>query len=131
MTTLPKQAMRVGVALWLAAAIAVAGAVIGMAARGIGEPADRMTAAALPTEAPGGDARTVLVVIESRPPGASVTIGGRARGMTPYAGDLDRQDTPVEIELALPGYAPAIRRIALSTNVVLSLSLDNERPQGR
>ena len=72
---------------------------------------------------------TVRIALDSRPSGATVDIDGERRGTTPYVGQLPRQDLPVEIQLTLPGYLPATRKVAASADVALSLSLDRA-PQG-
>ena len=69
--------------------------------------------------------------VNSTPPGASVTFGGEVRGKTPYSGELPRSTTPIELTLALPGYQPAKRTIALDGNVVLSLTLEPATPTPR
>jgi hypothetical protein len=66
----------------------------------------------------------VHLKVSSTPPGASVTIGGEVRGKTPYTGELPRSTTPIELTLALPGYQPVTRTIAVDGNVVLSLTLE-------
>jgi hypothetical protein len=66
----------------------------------------------------------VRVLIDSTPQGASVAIGGRLQGITPYAGEIERSDQPVEVELTLARYQPATRTVVLAEDIVLSLSLD-------
>jgi serine/threonine-protein kinase len=75
-------------------------------------------------------AKTVRVSVDSRPEGATVTIDGEETGKTPYAGELDRRDTPVEIKLALAGYVPVTKKVNPSDNVALSLSLVRARRVG-
>jgi serine/threonine-protein kinase len=131
--------MRVSVALWIASAVAIAGAMVGVVAGGHQDPADRGAAARQPPPPPppppatppplkAGQPATVRVAIDSRPPGAIVRIDGQRRGTTPYIGTLSRQEPPVEIQLTLPGYLPATRKLAASTDVALSLSLDRAPP---
>jgi eukaryotic-like serine/threonine-protein kinase len=72
---------------------------------------------------------TVRVAIGSRPSGATVIIDGERRGTTPCVGQLARRKAPVEIQLTLPGYLPATRKVAAEAGVALSLSLDRA-PQG-
>jgi hypothetical protein len=66
----------------------------------------------------------VHLKVNSTPPGASVTIGGEARGKTPYTGELPRSTTPIELTLALPGYQSVKRTITLDGNTVMSLTLE-------
>jgi serine/threonine-protein kinase len=133
----PGRGMPVGVALWIASAVAIAGAMVGVAARAHPAPTDRSAAARQPPPPPpatpppveAGQPATVRVAIDSRPSGATVTINGERRGTTPYVGTLTRRDAPVEIQLTLPGYLPATRKVADRADVALSLSLDRA-PQG-
>jgi hypothetical protein len=132
----PRRGMRVGVALWIASGVAIAGAAVGVAAGGHQDPADRGAAARQPPPPPtttpppveANQPATVRVAIDSRPPGATVTINGERRGTTPYVGTLARRDAPVEIQLTLPGYLPATRKVADRADVALSLSLDRAPP---
>jgi serine/threonine-protein kinase len=124
--------MRVGVALWMAAALAVAGAAVGVTARTREDPPEgtatgrqaTQPAVPAPRDIEQRQPRTVRVAIDSRPAGAAVIIGGETRGTTPYVAELGRDGAPIEVELRLAGYLPAIRTIALDTDVVLSLPLD-------
>jgi hypothetical protein len=83
-------------------------------------------AAPAPIARPGQPA-TVKVTIDSRPPGATVAIGGEVRGTTPFEGEISRRDAEVEVKLTLAGYAPGIRKIVLDDKVVLSLELERVR----
>jgi hypothetical protein len=41
-----------------------------------------------------------------------VWIDGVSRGVTPYRGEIEGGNTPLEIRLALAGYVPMARRLA-------------------
>jgi serine/threonine-protein kinase len=131
----PGRGMRVGVALWVASAVALAGAVVGIAARGYQDLADRGAPAQQPPPPPPAPPpveelpATARIVVDSRPPGATVMLDGERRGTTPYVGQLARREAPVEIRLTLPGYLPATRKVAAGTDVALSVGLDRA-PQG-
>jgi serine/threonine protein kinase len=114
-----RRGMRVQAALWLAAGLAIGGIVVGLVARGFDGSPDRPATAALTAEP-----TRVRVLIDSTPQGASVAIGGRLQGITPYAGEIERSDQPVEVELTLARYQPATRTVVLAEDIVLSLSLD-------
>ena len=72
-------------------------------------------------------AKTVRVAVDSTPAGATVTIGGEKTGTTPYVGELDRRDTPVEIKLTLAGYVSVTKKVNPKDNVEVSLLLVRER----
>ena len=113
-----RRGMRVQVALGLAAVLAIAGASVGIVARRSADP--RPVSAAAPVE----PAAKIRVLVDSTPPGATVTIDGRRLGTTPLSGELDRRDAHVELELRLPGYQTATRTVALGDDIVLTLPLD-------
>ena len=118
-----RRGMRVHVALALAAALAVAGIAVGVVARRFDGSSERQATAALTTES-----TKLRVQIDSKPQGAAVSIGGRLQGITPYTGEIERSDEPVEVELTLAGYHPAKRTVAPGEDIVLSLSLDEVPP---
>jgi tetratricopeptide (TPR) repeat protein len=75
--------------------------------------------------------------ISSEPPGASVRIGGRARGVTPWAGELAPGHHVVQLDLE--GYTPRQADVTLAAEhaSVLALALapdasdrDNAAPRG-
>lgn len=86
---------------------------------------------AAPEPAPVIAIEMVPVTIDSTPVGATVSINGVEQGLTPYRGDQVRRDTPVEVKLALAGYEPVIRKIALRSGVVIVIALDRARPPPR
>ena len=57
-----------------------------------------------PTPAP---TSTVIVKIQSTPPGAAILNGSRKLGVTPQSVELARSDRPVHLAFELPGYAPS------------------------
>ena len=87
-------------------------------------PAPAVAAPPSPPPATPAAHRSIRLTIDSIPQGASVTIDGETRGKTPYAGEIERSDTPVEIKLTLAGYLTVTRKIALDDNVVLAISLE-------
>jgi tetratricopeptide (TPR) repeat protein len=70
--------------------------------------------------------------ITSDPPGATVRIGGRAVGVTPWAGEL--APGPHEVELTLSGHGPQRALVTLaadhSSELALELTPEHERARG-
>jgi tetratricopeptide (TPR) repeat protein len=60
--------------------------------------------------------------VKSQPPGATVSIAGRALGVTPWSGEL----APGEhmVELALPGHAPQRARVLVPADRSAQLALE-------
>jgi hypothetical protein len=60
--------------------------------------------------------------VTSEPPGATVRVDGRARGVTPWAGEL--APGQYRVELDLPGYGPRQAEVTLAPDRSGELSLD-------
>jgi serine/threonine-protein kinase len=69
-------------------------------------PAAQSQSAATPVEL-----KRVRLEIRSTPPKATVWLDGVARGVTPYRGEVEGGNMPVEIRLALAGYESMDRRL--------------------
>ena len=75
---------------------------------------------------PPPEAREVQVRIVTSPPGATVTIGGRSRGVTPIELTLPRGDDALTASLTLDGYEPQEERIVPDVDQRLRLTLRRE-----
>jgi serine/threonine protein kinase len=87
------------------------------------------TAAA--STASGGEAATVkdvLIHIETRPPGATASVGGEDRGRTPLDIRLPRGDSALDVQLRRPGYAVVAQAIVPNADQRLLLELDPVAP---
>jgi len=73
---------------------------------------------------------TVDVVITTTPPGAELTVNGRAVGKTPYRGTLSRSDRDAKLTLQLHGYRPQSITVhanaAIKQNVKLTPMAHNQ-----
>jgi hypothetical protein len=58
----------------------------------------------------------VTLDIESTPPGAHITVGGEARGVTPLALAIPQGTEPIEVTLDLAGYRTITERITPDMN---------------
>ncbi|HWO24343.1 MAG TPA: protein kinase [Kofleriaceae bacterium] len=56
--------------------------------------------------------RRARIEIHSTPPGATVWLDGVVRGVTPYRGEIESGNTPLEFGLMLAGYKPMSQRLA-------------------
>lgn len=71
---------------------------------------------------------TVMVHVESRPPGAHVLRGGADQGTTPLDLQLPKGAGAIELELRAPGFAPLVQSVVPDTDQKLVLAL---QPLGR
>jgi hypothetical protein len=71
-----------------------------------------------------------MLYLKTDPPGATVTVGGAERGETPL---LVRGLGPGEwkVELRLPGYVPATRRVAVRSGEIAKMDVSLEIDAGR
>jgi hypothetical protein len=67
---------------------------------------------------------TIHLAIESDPPGATVTIGGEKKGVTPYQGDLAKGPDALEVKVTLADHKPASQTIHPDGDVTLDLVLE-------
>ena len=128
--------------LWLGAAIGllvVVTAAIGLGIRARGTTTrtetppteattrSEATAASASASSSVSDA-TVLVHVESRPPGAHVLRGGADQGMTPLDLRLRKGGAAIDIELRATGFAPLVQSVVPDADQKLVLAL---QPLGR
>ena len=70
------------------------------------------------------------VHVETRPPGASVLLAGKAAGTTPVDLELPRGEQPVTLQLRRDGYAPAEYRVRPDADQRLVMPLVKVRRPG-
>jgi serine/threonine-protein kinase len=81
--------------------------------------------ALLATSVPSAPAATqTLLHVETRPPGATVTIGSATRGVTPVDLTLPRSVEPVSLELRKSGYQPLTQSLVPDVDQRIVVSLD-------
>ena len=73
---------------------------------------------------------TVIVRVETRPPGAVVVVGGDRRGHAPLDVTLVRANVAVVFEARRPGHSPAIERVVPSEDTTVVLRLRRRGPAG-
>ncbi len=76
--------------------------------------------------APPADA-TVAIAINSVPAGATVTIAGRERGVTPFTDRWPRADVAVDVTVARKGYRPVRFAVVPAAAVERTVTLDRLR----
>jgi eukaryotic-like serine/threonine-protein kinase len=88
------------------------------------EASGSVAASALPvtTSPPPPAPRTVAVTVQSEPPGATVALGGRARGVTPVRLAV-RQGVPIRLELSLQGYFTETRLVRPADGLAVDIHL--------
>lgn len=110
-------------------AIGVAAAVV------LTRPDVRSEAPVAPAEPAQPVSATVIVRVESKPPGAHVLVGGQDRGETPLALELQRGPSQIAIELRRPGYASVAQLVVPDAEQKLVVALTpkpaRRRPGGR
>jgi serine/threonine-protein kinase len=62
--------------------------------------------------------------IETVPPHAAIFVGGVKKGTAPYDLNLPRSNSPVIVELRIPGYQTAKERVTPDVNQKLKITLD-------
>jgi len=109
------------------ASVSAIGAVIVVAGRpwGADAPVSRSDP---PPAAVGAASATVVVHVDSRPPGASVHLGDRDLGVTPARLELPRGEDAV-VELELPGYVTTTHEVSATADERLVIALIPEPPQ--
>jgi len=80
------------------------------------------TPAAAVAAVPPDVARTVALTVQSEPPGATVVLGGRARGITPLRLAL-REGVAVRLELSLKGYFTETRLVRPTDSLAVDIRL--------
>jgi serine/threonine-protein kinase len=132
--TTPTPTWRERKALYGAAAIGVLGVLF--ASVSLLRPKDVAPAAAepIPATAPGppttAEAATVLLSVESTPPGAEVLIAGQQKGKTPAAIVLERSSAAVTVEVRMAGYAPRTQEVVPNVDQKIVLGLAASAPAG-
>ncbi|WP_164017870.1 serine/threonine protein kinase [Pyxidicoccus trucidator] len=79
------------------------------------------------TRPPDAPPRSVALPVSSVPPGATVSVGGKALGTTPMELTLQPGGAPLEVTLELAGYDPVTRQVSAADS---ALELELQRPKG-
>jgi serine/threonine-protein kinase len=70
---------------------------------------------------------TVSISFDSRPPGATVTVGGEEIGTTPFVAPLPESADPIEVTFSLPRYADAVENLIPSEGASVTARLRSLR----
>jgi serine/threonine protein kinase len=70
---------------------------------------------------------TVVVRVDTTPPGARVSIAGQRRGLTPVVMEIPRGTTAVPIAIRLPGHREVIEEVVPDVDQRVRLTLERER----
>lgn len=80
---------------------------------------------------PGARAGEVTIRVESAPEGATVSVGGEARGSTPLDLRVARGTSPLSLQLSRDGYRPVSEEVVPDVDQRLRLSLPRETTRRR
>jgi serine/threonine-protein kinase len=86
-------------------------------------PAAAETAAVAASASAAQPAATIVLHVETTPPGATVSVDGRDEGVTPASLELPARDKPVLVEVRREGFSPWSRTITPDANQRLVLTL--------
>jgi serine/threonine protein kinase len=129
----PPPLVRPRTTLWLAAVGVLAGTALLLAidrfARAPAPPTTPTTAAA-PTPTPPPAPKTVVLHVETTPPGAEIRQGARVYGVAPCDVLLPRSEVPARLSFHLDGYDDAIAEIVPTTDDAVRVKLKS-RPHGK
>jgi hypothetical protein len=70
---------------------------------------------------------TIVVEVETTPPGARVIVGDELRGTTPLGLELPRSSAPVAVALELEGHQRQLEEIVPDVPQRLRITLERER----
>jgi hypothetical protein len=118
---------------WLAVGIglvAVAGAIVFVATRGPGLPAEQPEHVVPPTAPLRPNEEKVQLILRAAPPEATFRIDDGPSLENPYVGDVPRSVNKHTITAVAPGYIERMREVRFDSNLTLDLSLEKAQNGG-